>query len=166
MLRPQDTLILLKVMLSRPNWRQLDIAKAVGVSPAELHLSLKRSTLARLFQPDTRRVQKNNLLEFVVHGLKYLLPAELGATSRGIPTAWSAPPLNSKIISGSDDSVVWPSGEGTVRGAALLPIYESAPAAALLDPRLYELLALIDALRIGRARERELAVKELTRRFE
>ena len=38
--------------------------------------------------------------------------------------------------------------------------------AALQDPRLYELLALVDAIRDGRAREREIAVRELTSRID
>lgn len=37
--------------------------------------------------------------------------------------------------------------------------------AARRDPALYELLALVDALRGGRARERKLAQDELARRF-
>ena len=37
--------------------------------------------------------------------------------------------------------------------------------AALKDKKLHELLALVDALRVGRARERELAIIELKKRF-
>jgi len=33
------------------------------------------------------------------------------------------------------------------------------------DPSLHELLALVDALRVGRAREKELALKELKKRL-
>jgi hypothetical protein len=51
---------------------------------------------------------------------------------------------------------VWPFPEGEHRGVTLEPLYKSAPA-ALRDPFLYELLALIDALREGRVRERKLA---------
>ena len=39
------------------------------------------------------------------------------------------------------------------------------PAAALQDSRLYEVLALVDAIRDGRARERNFATKELTSRL-
>jgi len=35
----------------------------------------------------------------------------------------------------------------------------------LKDPRLHELLALVDALRVGRAREKSLAAEELERRL-
>ena len=60
---------------------------------------------------------------------------------------------------------VWPSADGTVRGLAFSPLYRSAPQAAGRDEILYELLALVDALRAGRARERELAGKEIERRL-
>ena len=54
-------------------------------------------------------------------------------------------------------ATVWPHAEGPVRGIALIPLYPSVPAAALRNPALYENLALFDALRMGRARERNLA---------
>jgi hypothetical protein len=47
-----------------------------------------------------------------------------------------------------------------------LPLYSSVPEAALRDTKLHELLALTDALRVGRAREREIAIFELNKRFE
>ena len=60
---------------------------------------------------------------------------------------------------------MWPFPDGHHRGVSLDPLYKTAPAAALRDPFLYELLALIDALREGRARERKLAEKELIARI-
>jgi len=44
-------------------------------------------------------------------------------------------------------------------------LYPSAPKAAKLDPGLYELLAMIDALRIGKARERKLAQELVSQRL-
>jgi len=41
---------------------------------------------------------------------------------------------------------------GDTRGIALEPLYKTAPIAALRDPVLYEFLALVDAIRDGRAR--------------
>jgi hypothetical protein len=38
--------------------------------------------------------------------------------------------------------------------------------AALADPRLHELLVLVDALRDGQARERKLAIKERSKRLD
>ena len=81
--------------------------------------------------------------------------------TRGLPTSYAAPPLNEHIAAGADLPPVWP----YLRGVSLEPLYKTVPPAALRDERLYELLALIDALREGRARERNLAEKELTGRL-
>jgi hypothetical protein len=65
----------------------------------------------------------------------------------------------------ADLPVVWPHPEGTIRGESLEPLYPTAVDAALRDPALYECLALVDALRIGRARERDLAGQLLRQRL-
>ena len=67
------------------------------------------------------------------------------------------------IDAGSEPPLLWPLPEGQQRGVSLEPLHKNAPAAALRDPFLYEMLALIDALREGRARERKLAEQELDR---
>jgi len=85
--------------------------------------------------------------------------------TRGMPTAHAAPPLSEEIM-GDDLPPVWPDPEGTVRGETLEPLYRTVPMAARNDPQLYELLALVDAIRIGRARERNLAEKHLKERLE
>ena len=52
---------------------------------------------------------------------------------------------------------LWPSLAGTLRGASVTPLSAAAPATAVDNPALYELLALVDAVRLGRARERTRA---------
>jgi hypothetical protein len=51
------------------------------------------------------------------------------------------------------------------RGVALEPRYKTVPSAALRDSVLYEFLAIVDALRDGRARERKIAERELIKRI-
>ena len=106
---------------------------------------------------------KSALEEFLIHGLKYVFPAEPGPLSRGVPTAHSAAPLSKKII--SNEPYVWPDADGDVRGQAIEPLYPSAPQAAKKDAKLYELLTLVDALRVGRVREQKLAAQELIKRI-
>lgn len=84
---------------------------------------------------------------------------------RGVPTAHSAPPLDAHFRQGAELPLVWPDAEGTHRGQAVEPLYTTVPAVARCNPRLHELLALVDALRCGGARERELALQELERRI-
>ena len=54
-------------------------------------------------------------------------------------------------------SVVWPDPDGKVRGESITPLYDGAAAAGRRDDRLYRALALVDALRVGGARERRIA---------
>jgi len=165
-LRPQDILLLLKLAVSPDKqWRQVDLARELGLSQYEVSVSLERARNSRLLDSSKKQVMRSALLELVLHGLKYVYPAEPGPVVRGIPTSHSAPPLAKRIVSEEHDQYVWPSGQGTMRGQAIEPIYDSAPEAARRDPKLHELLALVDALRVGRARERQIATEELTRRL-
>ncbi len=83
-----------------------------------------------------------------------------------MPTAYAAPPLGYKFAPSSvEPPPVWPDPEGEARGTAFSPIYKAAPRAARQDNELYELLVLLDAIRDGRARERQVAVTELTERL-
>jgi hypothetical protein len=72
----------------------------------------------------------------------------------------------SSIADAGDLPPVWPYADGEVRGYSFVPLHKNVPQAALEDERLYELPALVDALRNGRARERQLAGRELTQRLE
>jgi hypothetical protein len=106
------------------------------------------------------KVHARNLAEFAVHGAKYAFPPERLPVSLGVPTSHSAPAFAGIFAPGSDDWV-WPHPHGTVRGQGLEPIHPSVPFAAMQDAKLYEMLALFDALRVGRARERGMAAKRL-----
>jgi len=110
--------------------------------------------------------QRSNLKEFLVHGVKYAFPVEHGGITRGIPTAEGVSPLREYFADQSAMLPVWPSADGSVRGSAFSPLYKNVPQAALRDPRLHELLALVDAIREGPAREREIAIRELTARID
>jgi hypothetical protein len=103
--------------------------------------------------------------QFLIHGAKYAFPTKLGQVTRGFPTAHAASPLKDELQADTDLPPVWPHKDGTVRGTSVEPLYKSATEAALADPALYELLALLDALRMGRARERQLAAQFLEERL-
>jgi hypothetical protein len=164
-IKPQDVLVLLKILLRENQpYRLIDLSAELGLSQAEISNSLERAHNVG-FLDASRKPIKSALAEFLVHGLKYVFPAVPGAMDRGIPTAHSAPPLSKIIISESNDQYVWPFPEGEVRGQSVSPLYKSAPGAALKDAMLYEWLALIDAIRIGRARERNFAAEEINKRL-
>ena len=143
------------------------VAADLNMSPSEIHAAIKRLQQARLLHGPELQEKPNisALEEFLLHGAKYAFPAEHGQVTRGVPTSFAAPPLKDEIASPDELPPVWPWPEGETRGVALDPLYRTAPAAALRDPVLYELLALVDAIRDGRARERKIAEKELIRRL-
>ncbi|MBL8743327.1 MAG: hypothetical protein JNK04_19585 [Myxococcales bacterium] len=163
-MKPQDLVVVLKLadvgdgQATYP-W----LAAELGLSASEAHSAVKRAARAGLLD-DARKVRRAALLEFLVHGAKYVFPPQRSALTRGVPTSLAAPPLKASFGE-TELPPVWPHPEGTVRGEGLLPIYRSVPDAARRDPKLYEWLALLDAVRAGRARERGLAVKELERRL-
>jgi DNA-binding Lrp family transcriptional regulator len=166
-LRPQDVVVLAK-LLAYGGFRppMAEIAADLSISASEVHAALKRLERARLLatDPTGTRPLLQAVEEFLVHGVKYAFPAKRGEVTRGVPTSYAGPPLNGKLAA-DDLPPVWPHPEGAARGVALEPLYPSAPVAALRDPALYELLALIDAIREGRARERKLAEDELRARI-
>lgn len=136
------------------------IAADLALSASQVHLSLRRLGQSRLIDEDGRPIVRS-VEEFLVHGVKYSFPARRGEPTRGVPTAHAAPPVNEHLAASSDLPPVWPSAEGKVRGITFEPLHKIAPLAADKDSTLYELLALIDALRDGRARERQIAEREL-----
>ena len=56
---------------------------------------------------------------------------------------------------------VWAYSEGEVRGQEIEPLYPNLPVACLKDSYLYRLMALCDVLRVGKAREKKIAIKLL-----
>lgn len=168
-LKPQDLYVVL-ALLSRaepPASLYPDLAALTGLAVSAVHASLKRAAASRLVLFEQRKpvVLKAGLLEFLVHGARYAFPPVQGGLTRGVPTAYAAAPLNEVIAPSSDPPPVWPHAKGSVRGLALVPLYPSVPEAALKDARLHAALSLLDALRMGQAREREAAQKSLKSEF-
>jgi hypothetical protein len=168
MINGLDILFLLKLSLQAdPKVRSKYIADEIFVTPVEISLSLKRCMGSGLLHLSDmgKIVNRGGLLEFLSHGLRYVFPAERGSLTRGVPTSIAAPPLKVMFLDTGEPPPVWPYFEGTARGIALKPLHKQAPRAALHDTALYELLALVDAARGDRSRERKLAVDELTKRL-
>jgi DNA-binding MarR family transcriptional regulator len=163
-MRPQDVVVLLKIArLKDQNWLGKDLATALFISPSEVSESLNRSSFAGLLDADKRKLMRQAFLEFLEHGFKFVFPIQPGPIVRGMPTAHSAPPLN-KVIQ-SQEFYVWPDALGEQRGQAIEPLHPGVVKAAKVDSEFYELLSLIDALRIGKAREQQIALKELKNRL-
>lgn len=85
-----------------------------------------------------------------------LSPLDLvGASERGDPTAHATEAL--APIFGTVDPYVWPGQDDDVVGQSLELLYRGAHALRERCPETYRLLTLFDALRVGQAREKNVA---------
>src|SRR6056297_671212 len=170
-LKPQDILVVLKLIaMGDRSWSYVQMANELSMSASEINAGVKRCLSANLLQPDfmdgkSPKPALKGVEEFLIHGLKYVFVPERGELTRGVPTGYAAEPLKNMIVASDDPPPVWPYSEGQVRGFSFSALYRSVPQAALVDQRLYELLALVDAIRGGKAREREIAIVELRKRL-
>jgi hypothetical protein len=165
-MKEQDVVVLLGLALRDGDRTIRDLERDLLIPRAGVHRALFRLEEAGLIDRHRRRVNVSRAEEFLVHAEKYVFPPRLGGETRGVPTAWAAPPLASILAEAEGLPPVWPDPEGDRRGIALEPLHASAPSLARRDPRLGEALALVDGLRIGDARVRGLATELLSERLD
>ena len=162
---PHDIAILLKIACKGlQNWYMKDLAYELGISACEISESINRSVISGLISSDKKTLKKSALIDFLKSGLRYVYPQQPGAMVRGIGTAHSAPPLNNQIM--SEEPFVWPFAKGNIRGQAIEPLHPKIPEACLRDRKYYELMALTNAIRVGKVREQHLAVEMIKERIE
>lgn len=187
-LKPQDIVVVLKLGVQPASSTLATLGAQLGISASEVHGAMNRASAATLLDLEQRRPRVRNLLEFLEHGIRYVFVARRGEVTRGMPTAFWAAPLNARLwqplpqfdnvltraaanatgvpqVSAPAIPLVWPHPEGEVRGEGLEPLYPSVVDAARRDAKLYECLALVDALRVGGAREKKLAIDLLAETF-
>jgi hypothetical protein len=170
MIKSQDIVVLAKLLAYQADqrWSQNSIALELCLSPSQINSAFKRLVAVGLITPYHPPAKPQPIIqaceEFFLHGLKYVFPAKLGELVRGIPTSYAGPSLSDQIVAGSDPIPVWPYGEGDDRGMALKPLYPSVPESVTKypDPLFYDLLTLIDAIRSGRSREKQIAAQKIT----
>jgi hypothetical protein len=145
------------------------LESALGISKTEVNASINRSVSSGLAIKDNvsgqAKANRQSLYNFIVHGLKFAFPAKVGAMTRGIPTAFAAAPLKGRLISAGEYIYVWPYAKGKDKGQSVKPLFGSVPEATRKDERLYEYLALIDAIRLGNQRETGLATDRLSEKL-
>jgi hypothetical protein len=163
-LKPQDIALLIKLLLKKDcEWRQVDLAMELGISQGEIAKSLKRLVKAHLV--DDKRANQTASIEFLIHGFKYCFPVEHGPLAVGVPTAISAPVHKKMVVQNDDEIFVWPHSKGNKRGQLIIPLYPQLAEAALKDQDFYDLMATLEIIRCGRARERKLAEVFLIKRI-
>jgi hypothetical protein len=167
-LKPQDLVVALKIAANQERQFTFNqLAIELNMSSSEIHAAFLRAEKSRLVSRLNGKMGSidSSLREFVQHGVKYAFPPVVGATVRGMPTGVNAAPLNQYFANSNEAPLVWPTTDGSARGQSLLPLHPSVTEAVKLDYGLYELLALIDAIRCGAAREREMAISEIGKRL-
>ena len=159
-MRPQDIVILLKMIAAGPETMQLArLSRSLFISLSEVSESLNRSQIANLVDHDKKKVMRQNIMEFLEHGVRYVFPQKPGANVRGIMTAHSHDFMNKTFR--SENNYVWPDINGVDIGSEIEPFYAKQVKAVKEDKVLYKLLALVDVIRVGRAREIKFAKHEL-----
>jgi hypothetical protein len=161
-LRPSDVVVACQLALS-PAAQFVPLAYSTGLSVGECHNAVRRLRIARLLLPDDRRPPTELLHQFLVHGATFAFPAMLGAPAVGVPTGISSPAF--RAIAESSEGFVWPDADGTVRGQSVVPLFPAATNLPGRNPSLYDLLTIVDAIRIGSARIRKIAADLLTDRL-
>ena len=176
MMKSQDILILLKLVSLHQNpvvqpadFSVRSLAASTGISKTEISASLNRSFDVGLARHDRKNqlpvANSKILLDFIISGIRYVFPAKPGAVARGIPTSFEAPGLEGLLSSVGEYQYVWPDAEGSDSGQVIVPLYKSAPLAAKKDHLLYQSMALVDAIRLGDAREVAIARDALKKRL-
>jgi hypothetical protein len=163
-LKPQDLVVAVKLAANRNrDFVLAALAEELGMAVSAVHGSIRRAEQARLLSRSGGSVRaiRSAVKEFLIHGAKYAFPAFLGSTGRGKPTAVGAPTLQAYFDQTKVLPPVWPDADGSAWGPTVIPLHSSVPGAADRDKELYDLLALLDAIRLGAARERELATEAI-----
>lgn len=165
-MKPQDLLVVLKLATiadPQKGWTYAWLSDELGLSTSETHAAVKRALKSGLLRQGLYGIGPNprELMDFLIHGVRFVFPGERTPMTRGIRTSTSAPPLAARFASGDEPPLVWPDPMGDTRGIGLLPLYRSVPDAARKDACLYELLVLVDALRDGRQREKSVARRHI-----
>jgi hypothetical protein len=167
-LKPQDVVVAVKISIQKATkFTYASLADELFMSVSEVHAGTKRCETCRLVirTEEGLSTSRTSLIEFLTHGIQYVFPSVVGTITRGMPTGIAGPSLKSNFNIDNDLLPVWPDAEGQTRGISFLPLYPSLVKAAKVDAVLYDVMTLIDAIRGGAARERELAKTELVRQL-
>ena len=163
-MKPQDLVVLTKLIaINDLDYTQMSLSQMLYMSQSEISGSISRSTYAGLLMNKGREVNRKLFFDFIKYGLAVVFPQHPGAIVRGTVTAHSAHPLDMEIV--SEEKYVWPYAKGRSRGQSIAPLYPTVPKAVVLDTYLHEILALMDAVRVGRVREKNMALQLLEQRI-
>lgn len=166
-MQPPDLLPLLALLRHTPDtsWTVRSLARELHLPPAAVQRSLARLSETPVYDAARRRVSRSAAMDLLEHALPFLTPTRLGGPTRGVRTAWAAPVFSGRLAPTDDPPPVWPSPEGESRGLAVDPLHPAVVALATDDPWMYDMLAIVDGIRLGDARVRGIARELLHERL-
>lgn len=169
MLKTQDTLLAIKYWSLHRAGIHLSVrqlGESIGISASEVSKGVKRLATARLLveRDNALYVENNAFLEWLSYGVRYAYPAQPSGFGRGMPTAWNCPLVSSAILPPSPP-MIWSQVGGELEGIFVEPIHATVPLAASNDGLLYQVIALVDAVRLGKPRELAIARDLLEKRI-
>jgi len=157
-MQAQDLLILLFLQLEKTKTYQKDIADRLMISRAGVSYSINRLIKLNLLSNDRERIMTQTILDFIKYAIHIVYPAHQGPRVKGVLTA-NLFELDGQII--SNDKYVWKSSSGKDIGQEISPLYHTAPLIVESEPALYQALQMIDIIRLGNSREKNLAYNKL-----
>lgn len=160
-----DLLILLGILREESDWSVRSLAHVLHLPQAAVQRSLVRLDETPAYDAARRRVSPSAVETLLRHAVPFVAPARLGAPTRGVRTAWAAPPLLDRLVAVDELPPVWPAPDADARGLSVEPLHPAAVELSRSDPWMYEMLALVDGVRLGDARVRALSQELLSERL-
>lgn len=152
-LRPFDVGVALRLLLS-PEERYEPLSHALATSTSAVHRSVSRLRLARICKANSRTIDPTALIEFAVCGVPYTFPSMRVGAARGMPTGLSHAHLQ-HLRSDSEPQFVWASARHGAEGEAIVPLFHGVVQVAERDPRMHQLLSIVEALRVAQRKDRD-----------
>ena len=168
-IKPQDVLVACQLaILGNKTQTHAWLSETLHLSSSTVFASLKSLKLAKLVTASGAgpKVVGQKLLEFLVYGVPTIYYPQKTEVVRGVATAVFSPHFRERFTTDKDLPVVWPYSKGKETGEGLVPLYPSIPIACSKSLDLYQLMATIEILRIGKAREKDAAISYLEDFFE
>jgi hypothetical protein len=159
-LRGHDVIVAIKVaLINERSFTYASLAQDLGLAQSQVHSSLRLLNQARLVHGSAKMgasVPRRLLCEFLVHGVPYFFPPAVSGPTSGVRTNFALDDPEDRVVQ-AGDVFVWPDASATERGLGILPLHTCVPRAVLDDLSLHRVLSALDTLRVGSAREREIA---------
>lgn len=141
-------------------WTFQGLSNALGLSKSSLHRSIQHALDGELIR--SKHLNSRRFIDFLIFGVPVIFPAQVGQRETGTPTTLSAPIFPSEYELVANTHHVWSNPRGQISGASIPPLHESAIELAESNQDAHRILAAVDSLRVGKARERALAAEYLS----